>query len=209
MDRLEDRPSREPRSIVVVALGAMVAVVMASGTIWNVRGMIAVEGQTVGQGAEVEFVFPVIENYGGVVALPDAPEPVLEGSKAICDLMASGKTPDQPLPGLVRLAVLLNLAGTQGLKTDSFDLVVILHGDATESALNDAAYRRAQGHDHPSGDLIDQLVAAGVKINVCGQSLLRKKLDLRDVRPGVTITASAISTILNHQSRGYPYIPSH
>jgi|GEM_PF-786318 len=196
------------RSIAVGAMGAALVATLA-GMVWNGGGMVTVRAWPVVQETEVEFVFPIIKRYGGVVALPDAAEPVLAGTKAICDLMGRGKTPDQPLPGLVRLAVLLNLAGTQGLKPDSFDLVVILHGDATESALNDAAYRRSQGHDHPSGELIDQLVAAGVKINVCGQSLLRKHLDPREVRPGVTITASAISTILNYQSRGYPYIPSH
>ena len=51
-----------------------------------------------------------------------------------------------------------------------------------------------------------QLREAGVKVLVCGQSLSRKKLDPKRVRPGATVAASAVS---NLQARGFAYVPAH
>lgn len=154
-------------------------------------------------------VAPVVPGYGAVVPVPDAPEPPAKGSKAVFDVTAADKNPDAPLPGLVRVATLLNLAGTAGLKPSDLELVVVLHGDATSAALDDATYRKLAGRPHPHADLMKKLGDAGVKFMVCGQSLARKGYDRHWVRPGVAVAASAVSAVVNLQARGFAYVPAH
>ena len=74
-------------------------------------------------------------------ALTDAAEPPAKGSKVVIDATGTGPDAGQPLPGLIRAATLLNLAAAGGLKASDLEVVVVLHGDATSAALNDAAYK--------------------------------------------------------------------
>ena len=160
-------------------------------------------------GPKPAAVSPVVPGYGAVVPLPAAPEPPAKGTKAVFDVTAVAKDADAPLPGLVRAATLLNLAGTAGLKPTDLEVVVVLHGDATAAALDDDAYRAASGRPHPHADLMKKLGDAGVKFLVCGQSLARKGYDRKRVRPGVTVAASAVSAVVNLQARGFAYVPAH
>ena len=151
---------------------------------------------------------PVVPSYGLVVPLPNCAEHPAKGSKVVFDITSMGKDVAKPLPGLERVATLLNLAGMSGLKPTDLEVAVVLHGDATLTALDDGAYQSATGQTHPSSDLLAKLAKAGVKVMVCGQSLERKKLDAKRVRPGVGIAVSAVTAVINLQSRGFAYVPA-
>ncbi len=153
-------------------------------------------------------VSPLVPGYGPVVAVPGGAEPPAKGSKVVFDVTGVGREADAPLPGLVRAATLLNLAGAAGLKPSDLDLVVVLHGDATAAALDDGAFRDLTGRSHPNADLMAKLRGAGVKVLVCGQSLARKGLDPSRVRPEVKVAASAVSAVTNLQARGFAYVPA-
>ncbi len=167
------------------------------------------KGPAVNADAKSRFVSPVVKGYGAVVPMADAEELPKKGTKVVFDVTAVNKDAAKPLPGLERAAVLLNLAGTAGLKPGDIEVAVVLHGDATSAALDDAAYRTLTGKDHPHAELMKRLKDAGVKILVCGQSLERKKLDVKKVRAEVKVAASAVSAVVNYQSRGYAFIPAH
>lgn len=154
----------------------------------------------------VKRVTPVIPGYGAVVPMPDAVEPPKKGSKFVFDVTGKAQDATQPLPGLVRAATLLNLAGVSGLKPTDVDIVVVLHGDATSAALSNDAYQHIHGVKHPHAELIALLHSAGVKLLVCGQALARKGYDPKQVRPDVSIAVSAVTAVANYQSRGYSYI---
>ena len=154
-------------------------------------------------------VAPVISGYGAVVPLPDASEQPAKGSKVVFDVTATAKDASKPLPGLERVATLFNLAGSAGLKPSDLEVVVVLHGEATSAALDDAAYKELTGQAHPHADLMKKLKEAGVKFLVCGQSMARKGYDPKRVRGGVTVAASAVTAAVNLQARGFAYIPAH
>ena len=157
---------------------------------------------------KVKTVTPVVEGYGAVVPLPDATEQPAKGSKVVIEATGVGKDAAQPLPGLVRAATLLNLAGASGLKASDLEIVVVIHGDATSAALDDAAYKEANGRDYPHADVLKKLKAAGVKFLVCGQALARKEYDPKRVRGEVPVAASAVSAVVNLQARGFAYVPA-
>ncbi len=75
--------------------------------------------------------------------------------------------------GLERAATLLNLTAAFTPSVNA-KVAVVLHGDATATALDDAAYKAATGQPHPASDLLAKLAKAGVEVQVCGQSLARK-----------------------------------
>lgn len=154
-------------------------------------------------------VAPVIEGYGAVVPLPGAAEPPAKGSKVVFDVTGTNKDAAQPLPALVRAATLLNLAGASGLKPSDLEIVMVLHGEATSAALDDAAYKELTGHGHPHADVMKKLKAAGVKFLVCGQSMARKGYDLGRVRGEVSVASSAITAVMNLQSHGFAYVPAN
>ena len=85
----------------------------------------------------------------------------------------------------------------------------MLHGDATPASLAAEAYREKYGRANDSLELMKSLSKAGVRILVCGQSLHRKGLDPKAIAPGITISSSAVSAVINLQARGHAYIPSH
>lgn len=152
-------------------------------------------------------VSPVVPGYGAVVEIPNGIELPRKDGKVVFDVTAV-KDAAKPPAGLERAATLLNLAGAFGPSVNT-KVVVVLHGDATAVALDDAAYKAATGQPHPSADLLAKLTKAGVEVQVCGQSLARKGLDARGVRDDVRVAASAVSAVINWQARGYAYVPAH
>ncbi len=159
--------------------------------------------------ARSRYVSPVIKGYGAVVPVPGGEEPPTKGTKVVFDVTAVNKDPGKPLPGLERAALLLNLAGVTGLKPGEIEIAIVLHGDATSAALNDDAYRELTGNAHPNAELMKLLKDAGVKILVCGQAMAHKNLDAKKVRGEVKVAASALTAVINYQSRGYAFVPAY
>ena len=156
-----------------------------------------------------KFVFPIIDGFGGVVPLPDAAEQPTKGTKVVFDVTAVATEAGKPVPALERAAVLLNLASASGLKATDLEIAVVLHGDATVAALDDKTHRIKVGRANENAELIERLKKAGVKVMVCGQSLKKKGLETDSVRQDVTVAASALTAVLNHQRRGFASIRSN
>lgn len=153
------------------------------------------------------LAFPIIEKYGGVLPRPGAAEQPRAGAKVLLDVTADSK-PGDVNKGLDRVARLLNLYGVAGLKASDLKVVVVLHGEATKTALSDAAYK--QRFDHPTNPnlpLIKALNGAGVEVLVCGQALNYKGYADQEVAGGVMIAASALTAVINRQADGFAYVP--
>lgn len=103
----------------------------------------------------------------------------------------------------------MNLAGEAGLKASDLQIVIVLHGDATAASLDEHTYNEKYGKPNEHLDLIDRLKKAGIRIFVCGQALNRKQFHPNSISPQITVARSAITAVVNFQSRGFAYIPSH
>lgn len=151
--------------------------------------------------------FPIIAGYGGVVSVADSVEKSMPGAKLILDTTAA--TPaDSVNKGLERAALLLNLYGAAGLKSSDVSIVVVLHGEATKSVLNEEFYTLRFGVErNPNLPLVEALRREGVEIVVCGQALNYKGFPESSVEKGIPIVTSALSVIANRQTAGYGYLP--
>jgi hypothetical protein len=158
--------------------------------------------------ADPNLLFPIIEGYGGVVAVADAVEPPRAGMKLVLDVTSEAKKPEEVNKGLDRASRLLNLYGTAGLKASDIRITVVLHGEATKSVLSDEAWEsRLQMKHNPNLPLIRLLQKAGVEVIVCGQALSYKKIERGEVAGEIPVAAAALTVLLNRQADGFAYVP--
>lgn len=151
--------------------------------------------------------FPIIAGFGGVVVVPNAAEKPRPGAKIVFDVTADAK-PSDVNKGFDRAARLLNLYGAAGLKASDVKIVVVLHGEATKSALSDEFYQPRFGVErNPNLPLIRELQKAGVEIFVCGQALNYKGFPESAVAKDIPIADAALTVTVNRQQDGYGYLP--
>jgi ubiquinone/menaquinone biosynthesis C-methylase UbiE/intracellular sulfur oxidation DsrE/DsrF family protein len=147
--------------------------------------------------------FPLIAGYGGVVKVANAVEKPQQGAKVLFDVSAAAP-PQDVNKGLERAARLLNLYSAAGLKANDVKIAVVLHGEATKSALNEEFYRaRFQVEQNPNLPLIRELQKAGVELFVCGQALNYKGFPESAVVGSIPIADSALTVSVNKQTAGY------
>ncbi|MCA9260098.1 MAG: DsrE family protein [Planctomycetales bacterium] len=165
------------------------------------------KGDAAATGAAADSGAPVIANYGKVVPLPNAAQQPRPGSQIIVDMTSGG--PDRELnPGLDRVARFLNLYAAAGKRPADVELVLVLHGAATDAALaNDAYAARRNGAENPNFECLHELHEAGVEIFVCGQSLHAEGSTPEDVLVFVDVAVSAVTTLVNFQEDGYVCLP--
>ncbi len=161
------------------------------------------------QQPSVKLVYPIIPSVGGVVPLPDAAEQPRKGAKVVFDITADAKAADVN-KGLERVARLLNLYGSAGLKASDVKIALVVHGEATKSVLSGDVYRSKFATDkNPNLAVIGELRKAGVEVFVCGQALAYKGFDESEVSEGVKVASAALTVIINRQTDGYSYVPAH
>lgn len=153
--------------------------------------------------------FSIIPRHGGIVHRAEAVEQPRAGAKVVFDATADAK-PTDVNKSLDRVARLLNLYGAAGRKAEDVKITIVLHGEATKSVLNDAAYKaRFQVEQNPNLPLIRELQKAGVEVLVCGQALNYKGIPDAEVADRISIAAAALTVVINKQADGYSYFPVH
>ncbi len=148
---------------------------------------------------------PIIKNYGGIYDLPDAEEkidPALIYNIAIEVVRASEK-PEEINWALNNVARLLNLHAMAGVPKEKLNVVLAIHGGAAFTVKNNVAYKKKYGVDNPNLDLYKALQDAGVKIFVCGQSLIARDIDKDNMVPGIKVASSMLTTMTTYQLKGY------
>ncbi len=152
---------------------------------------------------------PSIAGYGEVFRLPDAQDQPRDDSK-ICVDVTKGGPADKINPAVEKVARFVNIYSQAGRVPANVRISVILHGDATLVALNDAAYaKRFETESNPNTPLLRELRKAGVELLVCGQAMTHKKASLEDVADSVKVAVSGLTVNVNRQQDGYAFIPLH
>lgn len=111
--------------------------------------------------------------------------------------------PDSLVPGFRSAANFLNLGDANGVPRRNQKLAIVVWGTATHSLLNDEAYRAARGPGNASIPLLQALHDAGVQVIVCGEALINRKLDRRDLLPFVKIAPTATMALATLHTEGY------
>ncbi|MBK8292079.1 MAG: DsrE family protein [Flammeovirgaceae bacterium] len=150
-------------------------------------------------------VSPVVKNYGGIFEIPYAdekPDPTLD-YKIVIEVVSNTDKYDSINWPLFNVARLLNLHVTGGVPKEKIQVVVVIHGGAAFTVMNNEAYKAKYGVDNPNLNLYQELQQAGVKMFVCGQSLIARKIDRLKMVPEVKIATSALTTLTTYQLKGH------
>ena len=150
---------------------------------------------------------PGIDGYGKVVKLPGAAQQPRSGTQ-ICVDVTRGGDPASLNPGIEKVAKYVNIYRGAGKQPADANIAVVLHGEATLTALNSDAYAKHFGtKDNPNFDCLHKLHEAGVEIYVCGQTLISKGGKPDEVMVFVQTAVSALTAVVNLQADGYSYVP--
>ena len=115
--------------------------------------------------------------------------------------------PDEVHPMLKTIGLYLNTLAKNGVPADHRHIAAVFHQGGGDAVLANEVYKaRHNGADNPNIALLHELKQAGVELRVCGQGLLGKKLEPKDVLPDVQVDLWAMTTMVNLQMRGYARI---
>ena len=169
----------------------------------------ALDSKQEGSPDDLQYVYPRIKDHGKVVRLPNAVDQPRSASKICIDVTAGGPW-EKTNPGIEKVARFVNIYAGAGKTPAAVRITVILHGDATLTALSAKAYAaRFHLDGNPNLRLFGKLKDAGVEILVCGQSLTHKGGRQEDVAKNVEVAVSALTVNVNRQMDGYAFIPLH
>jgi len=151
---------------------------------------------------------PVFKDYGAVYTVKDA-DLLLDTDKnykVIFDVYSDEKKAGTMNPLVNTVARFINMHAQNGVPQENMDVILVLHGAATKNALNEKSFKKKYKTKHPNADLIQALSENDVKVYVCGQSLLYKGYDAKDVSEYVQVSLSALTALVKYQSEGYQII---
>lgn len=151
-----------------------------------------------------EAQYPVVDGFGGIYEIPGStnPDPSIHYNIVI-DLKTNQPDKDVINSGLNNVARMMNLHGLGGVSKENMSVVVVVHGLATETILNNDGYWRKNGVENPNIQLIDAIEAAGAEVVVCGQSLLGRGFPQSEVNREVEIALSMLTKVTELQHKGY------
>lgn len=147
----------------------------------------------------------LIRQIGGTPAITD---PDFAAPKDLVYKMAWHVTlaPEQPTgiaDGFRTPANFFRLMDSNGVPRSNVKLAIIVHGTATPSLLNNAAYRARTGADNASIALLTALHEAGVQIIVCGQALINRNVPRGELLPFVKVATTAGTAHAILAAQGY------
>jgi intracellular sulfur oxidation DsrE/DsrF family protein len=150
-------------------------------------------------------VFPVVKSYGGIFEIPYAeekPDPNLD-YKIVIEVERESEHPDSLSWAINNVARLVNLHVMGGVPKEKLNVVMVIHGGATYNTMQNLAYMKKYKTNNPNIRLFHELSEAGVKIFVCGQSLINRKVDRTKLLPEVKVATSMLTTLTTYQLKGY------
>jgi intracellular sulfur oxidation DsrE/DsrF family protein len=135
----------------------------------------------------------------------ERPDPSVD-YKVVFSVAAVTK-PDEVHPMLKTIGLYLNTLAKNGVPANHRHIAAVFHQGGGDAVLTDEVYKaRHNGASNPNIALLHELKQAGVELRVCGQGLLGKKLEPKDVLPDVQVDLWAMTTMVNLQMRGYARI---
>jgi intracellular sulfur oxidation DsrE/DsrF family protein len=119
-----------------------------------------------------------------------------------------GSTDDPVNMQMTTIARFLNLHARHGVADDRVHAAAVVHGSGFMALLDDDAYaERYDGATNPSRALVEELLANGVEIVLCGQTAGARQIDRDELIPGVQVAWSAMTALNVFQTRGYTFNP--
>ena len=127
--------------------------------------------------------------------------------KAVFEIVDASEE-GQVQPEMTTIARFLNLHARHGVEDDRVLAAAVVHGGGFSALLNDEAHaERYDGATNPTRELVEDLLANGVQIILCGQTAGGRQLQPGELIPGVQVALSAMTALNYFQTQGYRLNP--
>ena len=153
---------------------------------------------------------PVINSGGPTFLVEGATFEVPEGHefKAVWEIVTRQEDVSQVHPDFVTIARFLNLHVRHGVPEEQVHAAAVVHGGGWVALLHDDAFgERFDGQANPTKTMIEELLANGVEIVLCGQTAGARGVDPAELLPGVQLGWSAMTALNIFQTDGYQLNP--
>lgn len=102
------------------------------------------------------------------------------------------------------IARFLNLHARHGVPDDKVQAAGVVHGPAFSALLTDEAYAaRFDGKANPTRELVEELLANGVQLVLCGQTAGGRGVTQDELIPGAQIALSAMTALNYFVAQGF------
>ena len=137
----------------------------------------------------------------------EVPDPTTN-YKVVFSVNRDPQNPDDVNPMFNAIATYLNTLGQYGVPPENRNIVAMIHHrtEGFDIVMNNEAYKARHGRDNPNIEIIRKLRAAGVDIRLCGQGLIGREIDPKDVNPDIQVDLWAMTSIINLTMAGYAHI---
>jgi intracellular sulfur oxidation DsrE/DsrF family protein len=137
----------------------------------------------------------------------EVPDPTTN-YKVVFSVNRDPQNPDDVNPMFNAIATYLNTLGKYGVPPEHRNIVAMIHHrtEGFDIVMNNEAYKARHGRDNPNIEIIRKLRAAGVDIRLCGQGLIGREIDPKDVNPDIQVDLWAMTSIINLTMAGYAHI---
>jgi len=78
-----------------------------------------------------------------------------------------------------------------------------IHGMMAFAIQDNASYKKRYGVDNPNLGIIKALDEAGVKMFICGQSMVGRNISEESLAPEIQIATSMLTVLTTYQLKGY------
>ncbi|MEM9000334.1 MAG: DsrE family protein [Bacteroidota bacterium] len=151
---------------------------------------------------------PVIQSFGKVWPVPQQDYHIntADTLKVVFDITKSPENVQQLNKSIETAARFLNMHAQNGVPQDHMKVALVIHDPASKDISTAEAYKTRYGVANPNEDLVKALLKADATFIFCGQSSLSRNLPMDGIIPGVQLSLSAMTALIQLQNEGYQLI---
>ncbi len=155
--------------------------------------------------AQTKNAGPIIEEFGKVfrVENPDVKVDIEKEFKVVFDVTSSSEDMGELNLSLETAARFLNMHAQAGVPKERLKVALVVHSKAGKDLLNNAAYQSRYKVGNPNLNLVKALLDADVQVILCGQSAASRGFARTELIPGVQISLSAMTALIQLNGEGY------
>ena len=151
------------------------------------------------------IVYPAIQGYGGVNEVPFEtikPDPNQQ-YKFVIEFGGRIDDKKKVSGNLDYAARMYNLHIYAGVPKENIELVFVVFSGSTSMVLTNEEHKKEYGVENPNAELLDEFKKNGVKVIVCGQSMMKQDLTPAMIYPGVEMAVSRFTATTDLMNKGY------
>jgi intracellular sulfur oxidation DsrE/DsrF family protein len=152
-----------------------------------------------------EIVYPAIQGYGGVNTVPFEtlkPDPTHK-YKFVVEISNRIEDKKEVSDYLDYAAKMYNVHIYAGIPAENIELVFVVYSGSTPIVLSNEEYLKRFEVDNPNTELLDELKKNGIRVIVCGQSMMKQNLVPEMIYPSVEMAVSRFTATTDLMQKGY------